>query len=214
MRISLEHLEAGRLAAVDHVVTWLASKPTPVVILDTETTGLDGAQMCDLAILNMRGETLFNSLIKPTVPIPDTASAVHHITNEMVQYAPTFADVWPAIRALLCGSLVITYNAEYDRNIFIATAAAHKIALQPGELGLSWRCAMKAYAMFHGDWNPSYGSYRWQKLEKAAQQCGIAVDETLHRALADTRLTLAVLMHMVAQAPKEEPAPTTTEGKE
>jgi len=213
VNISLERLEADWLAAIGLVTAWLEpGQQAPVVILDTETTGLDGAQMCDLAILNTRGETLFNSLIRPTVPIPDGAIAVHHITNEMVQYAPTLADVWPAIRALLRGSLIVTYNAEYDRNIFLATAAAHKMALQAEIVG--WRCAMKAYAQFYGDWNPRHDSYRWHKLEMAARQCGIAVDETLHHALADTRLTLAVLLHMAAQASKEEPAPTTTESKE
>jgi DNA polymerase-3 subunit epsilon len=199
--MDMERLQSDRLAAIGKALAWLEpGQETPVVILDTETTGLHGAQMCDLAIINAKGETLFSSLVKPTIPIPGAASAVHHITDEMVQHAPTCADVWPAVRGLLRGSLVVTYNAQYDKGILIASLAAHRIPTQLGDLGMAWRCAMKLYAQFYGDWDVYRASYRWQKLGLAAEQCGIAVNETLHHALADTRLTLAVLTHIAAQA--------------
>ncbi len=58
-------------------------------------------------------------------------------------------------------------------------------------------CIMQLYAQFYGAWNSRYRSYRWQRLEQAAQQCGIELPNA-HRAKADTTLARAVLHHMAA----------------
>lgn len=67
---------------------------TPFV-LDTETAGLDGG-VCDLALvkvdydLNVLWEV--ESLIDPERPISPSASGIHHITDDMVQFEPTLSE--------------------------------------------------------------------------------------------------------------------------
>jgi DNA polymerase-3 subunit epsilon len=194
------NLVEDRARAVELADEWMRAG---AVFLDTETTGLGpDAEMCDLGIVDGSGRILFNSLIKPAMPIPAHVSEVHHITNEMVQYAPTFLDVLPAIDVLLRAcSVVVTYNAQYDWSIWVQSARAHKLdansiipALRP------WECAMTAYSQFYGEWNGRRGDYRWHKLSAAAARCGIEVPDGLHRAVVDADLARLVVMHIAAQS--------------
>ena len=189
-----------RDCAILTALNWLASQP---VYLDTETTGLGtGAEICDLAIIDQFGKPLFDSLIKPCRIIPDAAIEVHHITNEMVAKAPTIADCWPKIRWLLSGRVIITYNADYDLRLLYQSAAAGEVSY-PGVPFLQVCDAMQLYAQFYGA-NNERGGYRWQRLVNAAEQCGIDPGEDpLHRALADTRLTRLLMIH-VAQSKMDE----------
>ena len=57
---------------------------------------------------------------------------------------------------------------------------------------------MELYARFWGDWHDYHGSYTWQALGKALDQCGITIEGPLHRAMADAREALAVLKYIAA----------------
>lgn len=68
------------------------------VILDVETTGLSSDdEVVELAIIDLKGNTLYNSLIKPSMAIPEEATAIHHITNDMVFSAPKLSDEFSKI---------------------------------------------------------------------------------------------------------------------
>lgn len=175
---------------------WLSRRP---VFLDTETTGLDGAQICDIALLDTDGGILLNTLVRPTVPIPP-AAAVHGITDADVAGAPPFRDVWLAIRKLLAGRDVVVYNAGYDQARLLDSARAVGLREDAEQFLYAilpqlhrapvWRCAMQLYAGYRGEWNEKRGGWKWQKLGEAARQCGIelSADMRLHRALADAEL--------------------------
>lgn len=182
---------ADRQAATQSARQLLARRP---IFLDTETTGLDPLdEVIELALLDADGQALFNSLLKPSRPIPAAASRVHGITDAAVAGAPTLAEVAPQLNTLLAGRTIAVYNAEFDFKLLRQTAARQRVAL-PLEWS-RWGCVMQLYSRFHGDWNPSYRSYRWQRLEAAARQCGVVTPQT-HRALDDARLARAVLRHM------------------
>lgn len=81
-------------------------------ILDTETTGLgDNAEICQIAICDCQGNSLLNTLVKPTVTIEAQATKIHGINNEMLALAPTFdSDIpqvdkrfWMVSAISLCG---------------------------------------------------------------------------------------------------------------
>lgn len=183
---------ADRQAAVQSARQLLSRRP---IFLDTETTGLNPLdEVIELALLDADGQALFNSLLKPSRPIPVAASRVHGITDAAVAGAPTLADVAPQLLTLLAGRTIAVYNAEFDFKLLGQTAARWRAAL-PLEWS-RWVCVMQLYSRFHGDWNPSYRSYRWQRLEAAARQCGVAGSQS-HRAMDDARLARAVLRYMV-----------------
>ena len=158
------------------------------VVLDTETTGLGAAEVVEIAVVNPQGMPLLNTLVKPTIAIPEEAIAVHGITNEMVESAPNFCTVYPQIVAELANREVLIYNANFDVGILRHCCQLHKLPL----LGLGKRshCIMEWYAQWYGEWSDYWRSYRWQAL------CGG------HRALDDCLATLNRLKEMAADSPE------------
>lgn len=165
------------------------------VYIDTETTGLDKqAEIIEIAIIDHDGTILFDELVKPLHPIPPDATAIHHITNPMVENAKTWAVLWPTIRSILFGRVIGFYNEEYDMRMIRQTHQNY---------GLPWKenfqtfCIMKLYAQFAGQWDPRRRSYKFHRLEDAGRACSIPLPNS-HRAADDTLLTRA-LLHFIAQ---------------
>lgn len=69
--------------------------PKRPIFYDTETTGVkpDKDHIIEIAAYDPEQETTFHSLINPKRPIPEDASAIHNITDEMVKDAPIFKRV-------------------------------------------------------------------------------------------------------------------------
>ena len=167
------------------------------VVFDTETTGLgDDAEMVEIAIIEPDGATLFETLVKPSCPIPAGASDVHGITDADVANAPTPDDVMHHIAGIFKGKRVMSYNLEYDRRILSQTAAINGIDWKPD---CKRGCIMELYSAFNGEWDDYHGNYRWQRLDRAMAQSGVKVDGQLHRALADARGALGVLRYMAGR---------------
>lgn len=166
------------------------------LIIDTETTGLDDGEICQVAIIDGTGFVWFNNYIKTNQPIPEHATLIHGISDDMVKDAPTWKDIWTIYAGFLKGHKVITYNAVYDRKMM------HKSSERWGLPHYDWKehsefyCAMEAFAEYYGDWNDWHKSYRWQKLSKAANFCNVEIKEA-HSALGDCRMTLAVVNYML-----------------
>lgn len=160
------------------------------VILDTETTGLDiWAEIVQIAIIDMAGDVLLNSLARPVGMIPPDATRIHGITMEHVRLAPTFAELCLLVRPLLAGRTVIIYNADYDLRLLHQSAKAsmpEQVVLgNPAFDAASYECAMHWYSVWVGDWSDWHGSYRWQRLPGGD-----------HSALGDCKATLRAIWHM------------------
>lgn len=174
-----------RLTAIEKARQLWAQKP---VFLDTETTGLhDSAEIVEISVIDHQGEVLLDTLVRPRRRIPPDAVLVHGITDEMVREAPTWLHVWPQVEEALRERHVGIYNAEFDLRMM---KQSHLLN------GLPWRpptrnffCIMKLYSDF-------YGASRWQKLESAGRQCGLALPNS-HRAREDSLLARAVFECMV-----------------
>lgn len=162
-------------------------------VLDTETTGLKNAEMCQLAIYKRDGTT-FKSLVKPTVPIEPGAMNVHHITDEMVKDAPDAATV--IVNLPNNNSFMVIYNAKFDLGII-----KHSLEAVGSFIDDHYEVydAMEIYSKFRGEWNDYYGNYRWHKLEAACSQCGIVLDLELHDALSDAIMTDRLLRYIGEQ---------------
>jgi len=92
------------------------------VVLDTETTGLERpAEICQIGMITCDGRTLLDTLVKPKRPIPPAATAIHGITNEMVQDSLP----WPEIR-----EWVLRYIQGMDV-IDLASIAAARVLRGP-----------------------------------------------------------------------------------
>jgi len=99
----------------------LAWKDAPWLVLDLETDGVDPetCNPCELGVVAfLDGEPVKSHswLIKPPVPIPERATEIHGITNEMVEDAPTIEEVAREFLDWLpYGKVIAGYNAlRYD----------------------------------------------------------------------------------------------------
>lgn len=181
---------------------WLESN---LFILDTETTGLgDDAEIVEICIIDTHGFIMLNTLIKPLNPIPETATAIHGITNEMVAYAPTWRDVHGAVGELFFKNGLVIYNADFDIRMIEQSARLRGLG-EDGFVSLAEQyayCAMLAYAEFYGQKDERRGGYKWQKLTNAAEQQGVIIQGSAHRALSDCLTTLGVIKAMAAGGAK------------
>ncbi len=192
-----EHRRNARAAASAWAVA-IAGRQD-VVFLDTETTGLDGsAEIIEIAVVDMAGRTLLDTLVRPDSAIPPDATRIHGITNSMVASAPK----WPQIHAQLlphiAGRTVIVYNADFDHRLVRQMNQRYRLNLPDGD----WQCAMLQYAQFAAVWHARYGGYRWHKLDVAAEAFGKTPGG--HRALGDALACRAVVHGMAATAPDSE----------
>ena len=94
--------------------------------IDFETMTAEATSACAIGIVRVEKGVIvekFYSLIKP---IPDNRthnnSFVHGITPEMVEYAPTFEDLWPRISRYFEHQMIVAHNAAFDLGVLDATS--------------------------------------------------------------------------------------------
>lgn len=169
-------------------------------LIDVETTGLDAAvdKIVEIAVLRRRGDQyeVFSSLVNPGFPIPPTAMAVHHITDEMVADAPKIEDIAPDLHRMIDGSVRIAHNAALD-STFVDPALGEEA--DPSK----WLCTYRA-ARHLLPLAPAFGNQvlrYWLKVQVDDNGAGA------HRAMFDVDVTAEVLGHILAQA-KERGAKT------
>lgn len=201
-----------RKSAIERAKRFVDQAP---LFLDTETTGLtDRDEICEIAIVDLTGAVLINSLVRPVKKREwAVAAEIHGITREVVLDQPTFRDLLPELEKILRNRTVLLYNADFDKNMLWSTAGANGISdFAPwwlpaqGEIDDNppasvdrWHCAMELYAMFHGAWSEYHHTYNWVRLSTAAKQCGIQLPAGIHRAHADAELTRQIVAYVAVQ---------------
>lgn len=166
------------------------------VYLDTETTGIERtSEIVEISIIDNDGQILFSSLVRPSVPIPASATKINGITNSMVQDARAWPTIWPQVRSVLFGRPVVIYNAEFDLRLMQQSHGRYQL---PWRENLNAVDAMLLYSQFRGEWDSRRRSYRFFKLEDAGRACRIALPNA-HRAEADALLTRALFHHIASQ---------------
>jgi DNA polymerase III epsilon subunit-like protein len=160
--------------------------------MDTETTGLDPrAEIIEICVMDHSGAILVDTLVKPTRPIPIDATLIHGITNQMVQEAPSWFEVWPLVQAATIGRYIGIYNAEFDLRMVKQSHMYHGIAWDfPTQRVFD---VMKIYSEY-------LGNSRWVSLDVAGRQSGIALPNS-HRARADTDLLRNLFLHLASRTP-------------
>ncbi len=117
--------------------------------IDFETATGKRSSACAVGIVTVENGVIsdtFCSLIQP--PGNEYFGmniAVHGICPQDTFTAPTFADLYPEIRARLQGSTLVAHNESFDRSVLKRTMEHHD--LDYTELGLAerWECTMRIY---------------------------------------------------------------------
>ncbi len=182
-----------RQQVIQQARQWISEKP---VYIDTETTGLDKtAEIVEIAVIDHDGSTLFESLVRPSRPIPPDLTEIHGIDNQMVDRAPAFPVVWASLRGLLIARKIAVYNAEFDLRMMRQSFETYKLPWKERLITLD---IMVLYAAYRGEWDATRRAYRFFKLEEAGRSLKIPLPNS-HRAADDARLTRA-LLHAIAGA--------------
>ncbi len=175
------------------------SNATPLIaldafVIDTETTGLDPAKarIVEIAAVPLKSGKLdekaaLRQLVHPGLPIPPTATEIHHIDDAMVADAPGFAAVWPDLAATISGAIVIGHRIGFDLAVFKSECA---------RAGLPWTAPRSLdTALLAQVAAPDLGGYA---LEHLASWLGVEV-EGRHSALGDAVVTGRIFLALVSK---------------
>ncbi len=158
----------------------------PFVFLDTETTGIypdQGARICEIAIIKTRGGKILGSyeqLLNPGRKIPKEASAINHITNEMVEGQPYFRQAADEILDFLKDSVLVMHNAPFDMGFLqLQLRVIRKPSLSNPVIDSLFLA--RKYYKFPGN-----------RLSHIGKALGLQAG-TLHRALGDIELLVKIV---------------------
>lgn len=158
----------------------------PICFFDLETTGIEVAKdrIVEIAILKIYPNGNKESktwLVNPTIPIPETSSAVHGITDEKVAHEPTFKELAPQIYQMIKDSDLAGFNS--DR--FDIPLLAEELLRADVDFDMKNRVAVDVQTIFHKKeertLSAAYKFYCGQTLENA------------HSAAADTNATYEIM---------------------
>lgn len=153
---------------------WLNNKHK-YCIVDTETTGLAiRDKIVEIAIIDLDGNVLLNTLVNPGISIDKGAERVHGISNSMVKGAPSIREVGRKVRDILKNRIMIAYNAKFDARMIRQTFG----------FNTRYECLMHNVMDF-------IDTRRFVKLEVAT--ASIRTENQEHRALGDCCLCLDLI---------------------
>lgn len=144
-----------------------------IIFFDTETTGnTEKDFLCQIAYKS--NQENFAGLYKPSIKVPPEASAVHHITNKMLEDKPTFTESpdFPEIKNFFedKDSVLVAHNAPFDLMII----------KKEGIVPANFICTLRLVR--HLDPDDKIEKYNLQYLRYLLE---IEIDATAHDALGD-----------------------------
>jgi DNA polymerase III epsilon subunit family exonuclease len=163
----------------------------PLAVIDVETTGFTPGpdRVVEVAVVRVRPdgtiEDQWETLVHPQRDVGPTW--VHHITDAMVDNAPTFGDVAGELLDRLSGAVVVAHNASFDAG-FIAHELAHADITVPE---LPGACTIQL-----AKWsNLDVANF---KLDTCCKALGLT-NTGAHTALGDARVTAELASTLLQQ---------------
>lgn len=172
-----------------------------VAVIDTETTGKDPAtaHIVEVSVVVIQGLDLvqpavaYTTRVRPPVPIPPDATAIHGISDADVADAPTWAEVLPELARVLAGRVACAFNVPYDQQVIAAETTRVGLPLPYGAVWGRWLDVLvlaKGLDQFE----------KGRKLTDVAGRRGILAAAAAHGAAADAMATAMLLARMLQEA--------------
>lgn len=152
-----------------------------MIVFDLETTGVDVATdrivQIGYVVTDAKGDIIeeYQTLVNPEIPIPEKASEVHGITDEMVKDSPKFCELADRLMHKVTGRIVAGYNIiRFDIPVLIA---------EFGRCGKTWNPTdvLDLLAALRNIWPMDLGSVYKRQTGKEL--------EGAHDALIDVKAT-------------------------
>lgn len=160
------------------------------VVFDLETTGFHRTsdQIIEIGAIKYNGSfqevSRFSELVHPSKPIPADATAINHITDKMVEFAPTIQEVLPAFIEFVGDFPLVAHNAPFDISFLEAATRICGLVVNL-DYADSLAMARKRYEL------PSY------RLDALTEYLGIQPCNA-HRAIGDCEMLGSVLAHLLS----------------
>ena len=174
------------------------------VAVDIETTGVAKAKcrVIQIAIVTFRGgrrSSVWSTYLNPGVTIPESATKVNRITDDMVKSAPTFSDIRYDIQRKLDAAPLVAHNLKFDADFLIEEFARLRIPWEPnyGHCTMRWKPGPpvadppREERTFYSKRYRKEITYKvrntlpWKKLGEAMADCGIPAAGPMHDAVND-----------------------------
>ncbi|MCC5833030.1 MAG: DUF3820 family protein [Chlamydiales bacterium] len=157
------------------------------IYYDTETTGTraEKDRIVEIAAYDPEKNREFTMLVNPGISIPQEASKIHGITDDMVASAPSFAEAGTAFFAFCDADAVLVAhnNDNFDKHFLVHECKRHHLELPPYDMVDSLKWARK--------YRPDLPRHSLQFLR---QIYGFE-ENNAHRALDDV-----IILHQVFSA--------------
>lgn len=161
------------------------TKPGRIIVLDTETTGIDpDDEILQLSIIDENENILYNGYFRPRFKTSwPGAEAVNHISPEMVSDKPTIFTKQSEIQKILdSADTIVGYNTEFDLSMLRRSGIYPKATTETVDV-------MKSFANYYGDYDPRRNRYKYKSLKFCAENLGYK-SNNLHDSLEDCKATL------------------------
>lgn len=158
-----------------------------VIVLDTETTGLDkyNDEILSIGITDAYGKKLFSSYVHPkNHKTWFDAERVNRIRLRDVRFSPTIGEIASDIRAIVCQNvLIVGYNTSFDMSFLVNAGVISWDDISRRQFDV-----MRQFALVHGEEKSLYSDgYMWSKLTECANYYGYKF--SAHNSLDDARAT-------------------------
>lgn len=169
----------------------------PVVFFDLETTGVNihTDRIVEISCVKVMPDgthSEYNRRVNPEMPIPPSATAVHHISNEDVKDAPRFVEIAPSLLEIFEDCDIAGFNS----NKFDIPVLMKEFERAGVQFSLKGRRLVDVQTIYHRlEQRTLSAAYRFY--------CGKDL-EGAHSALADTMATYEVLMAQLDRYPESE----------
>ena len=165
--------------------------PEGLIAIDLETTGLSPLvdRIIEIAAFKVTpsGDSLFETLINPEIPIPPHTTAIHNITDNMVSDSPKLIEVLLELKQFLGELPIVAHNAKFDLGFIVMGLQREKIKLSSALI----YCSCKLARITHKE-------VENHKLGTLVKELNIPLVNH-HRALDDAYASLKIFVQGLAR---------------
>lgn len=159
------------------------------IYYDTETTGVrsDKDRIVEIAAYDPVRNCSFEKFVNPGCPIPREATAIHHITDEMVASAPSFAQIGAEFIEFCEGDVILIAhnNDNFDYHFLRCEFERHQVQMPSWKFLDSLKWARR--------YRPDLPRHTLQFLREIY---GIAANNA-HRALDDVIVLYQIFQSLI-----------------
>lgn len=159
-----------------------AIEDTTFVVFDLETFGLNSHknEIIEIGAIKLKGTRIidtFSSFVNPNKIIPKKISELTHITQDMVDNAPTIEGVLPKFLEFTKDAVMVAHNSAFDMGFIRRDAKKY--------LGIDYKPAVIDTLQMARDLYPDLKGYNLDRLNKTFK---LSL-ENHHRAIDDAQST-------------------------